>query len=142
MKLCNKCNKHKLETEFSWRNKPKGKLNVWCRECMKAYDKNRKSDPDFMSTRKKQVAKRRHGLRKKLIDYLNQNPCIECGETDHIVLEFDHLRDKSFNVSDGVKRGYAWDTIKKEINKCQVLCANCHRRKTAKDFGWYKDNGQ
>jgi 5-methylcytosine-specific restriction endonuclease McrA len=29
--------------------------------------------------------------------------------------------------------------LKNEIEKCQILCANCHLRKTANDFNWYKE---
>jgi hypothetical protein len=34
--------------------------------------------------------------------------------------------------------GYGWNRILAEIAKCQVRCANCHRRKTARDFKWFK----
>lgn len=41
------------------------------------------------------------------------------------------------NVSLMVADGYSWENILKEIEKCQVLCANCHRIKTARDYKWY-----
>ena len=37
-----------------------------------------------------------------------------------------------------VKRAVSLDTLKKEIDKCEIRCANCHRRKTAKQFNFYK----
>jgi hypothetical protein len=47
-------------------------------------------------------------------------------------LEFDHIRgDKKFNLGDIVRNYYKWETILAEIDKCQVRCANCHRRATA-----------
>lgn len=65
-----------------------------------------------------------------LIDFFKTHPCSDCGETDPMVLEFDHLRDKSFNVAKGV-RDRSWQALKAEIAKCDVVCANCHRRRTA-----------
>jgi hypothetical protein len=64
-------------------------------------------------------------------DYLKANPCVDCGESDPIVLEFDHVfGDKKYNVADLLKGYYAIETIKLEIKKCEVRCANCHRRVT------------
>lgn len=77
-------------------------------------------------------------VREQVVEYLLDHPCVMCGESNPIVLEFDHLRDKCYNVSRMLASSMVWETILKEIEKCQVLCANCHRIKTAKDFGWHK----
>ena len=47
-----------------------------------------------------------------------------------MVLEFDHRGDKSFNIAKGL-RDRGWDDLLEEIAKCDVVCANCHRRRTA-----------
>jgi len=60
------------------------------------------------------------------------------GEANPTVLTFDHQRDKKYQISDILTR-YCLSTIKKEIDKCVVRCANCHLIKTSKDFGWYKN---
>ena len=62
--------------------------------------------------------------------------CIDCGESDPIVLDFDHQLDKKFCISR--YRGHGIKALEGEIAKCVVRCSNCHRRKTAKDFGWYE----
>jgi hypothetical protein len=64
--------------------------------------------------------------------YLAHHPCIDCGEADPVVLEFDHRdrKTKRFNVCDGVRRHYSLQTMRCEIDKCDVRCANCHRRRT------------
>jgi hypothetical protein len=72
-----------------------------------------------------------------LVEYLRAHPCVDCGEGDPLVLEFDHLRDKAFNISEGlVDRG--WQAVLAEIAKCEVVCANCHRRRTAQRGGFMR----
>ena len=81
--------------------------------------------------------------RKYLVDFLMKNPCVVCGEDDIVVLEFDHIdpSTKKFNVSRMVSsQHHSIATIQKEIEKCQVLCANCHRRKTHNERGLVWDN--
>jgi hypothetical protein len=63
--------------------------------------------------------------------YLLEHPCVDCGESDVTVLDFDHVRDsKRMDVSALVAGGYSWHAIADEIAKCDVRCANCHRRAT------------
>ena len=69
-----------------------------------------------------------------LFAYFEAHPCMDCGETDPVVLEFDHLRDKSFNIGQDLARR-AWKSVLDEIEKCEVVCANCHRRRTARRRG-------
>lgn len=56
-----------------------------------------------------------------------------------MVLEFDHLGGKEYNVSEPVGQAYSLGTIRREIEKCEVVCANCPRRRTftrGKTFKW------
>ena len=74
------------------------------------------------------------GVRKRnkqyVIEYLKTHPCIDCGETDPVVLDFDHVRGKKVgNISIGV-RSWSLEKLKIEIDKCEVRCANDHRRIT------------
>ena len=64
--------------------------------------------------------------------------CVDCGETNPLLLDFDHLRDKRANVSQLVQSGMSWMTVKAEIDKCVIRCANCHARKTAREQGSYR----
>lgn len=67
-------------------------------------------------------------------NFLKNNPCTDCPESDPIVLEFDHVRGvKHRNVADMINAGFSLKSIQKEIDKCEVRCANCHRRKTFKE---------
>jgi hypothetical protein len=70
-----------------------------------------------------------------LLAYLREHPCVDCGESDPVVLEFDHLRDKEFCVGQGFW-DRRWQSVLDEIAKCEVVCANCHRRRTARRGGF------
>lgn len=77
--------------------------------------------------------------RENLWNYLLTHPCVDCGETDPRVLDFDHVRDtKKFGISRAVAGSHrSWNTILTEIAKCDVRCANDHRRRTAERGGFY-----
>lgn len=86
------------------------------------------------ANRKVQVEDRRSRVRA----YLLEHPCVDCGEADPIVLDFDHTdaTTKIANISRMVRDRVKWERMLEEIAKCQIRCANCHRRRTAKQFGW------
>ncbi len=77
----------------------------------------------------------------QMAKYLNEHPCVDCGETDVRCLEFDHVRGKkSRNISAMLGRGISWEKVLVEIAKCDVRCANCHRRITAeRGAHWRQD---
>lgn len=79
--------------------------------------------------------------RRIVLEHLRANPCIDCGEADPVVLEFDH-RDpatKRFEIGGAVRtRPVSVKRLLAEIAKCDVRCANCHRRRTAHQFAFYK----
>jgi len=83
-------------------------------------------------------AQRQHKL--FVVGYLATHPCIDCGETDPIVLEFDHRNpnEKKDAIAHMVSTLVPLASLEAEIGKCDVRCANCHRRKTAKQLGWQK----
>jgi len=73
-----------------------------------------------------------------VMDYLMMHSCADCGESDPIVLEFDHQRDKQYNIAKLITNNCSLKRLVLEIDKCQVRCANCHRRKTAGTHGSYR----
>lgn len=74
-----------------------------------------------------------------LKEYLSSHPCVDCHEPDPVVLDFDHVSGvKKGHVPSMCSEGMSWNTISAEIEKCEVRCANCHRRRTAIQFGWFK----
>lgn len=77
----------------------------------------------------KYMAERRRNRRKQLIEMLG-GKCVRCGSTDN--LEFDHIipATKSFTISSAKALDGPWERLLEEAAKCQLLCSECHRRKT------------
>jgi hypothetical protein len=63
--------------------------------------------------------------------YLELHPCVDCGCSDLCVLEFDHVGEKAGTVLAMARNGVSLERLIREIEACEVRCANCHRRKTA-----------
>lgn len=104
---------------------------------------NQKKKPDTprrVSCRKYR-RKRIALFRQRIHNYLLLHPCIDCGERDPIVLEFDH-RDPSNKTNEvtSLIRSSSWKKILDEIKKCDVVCTNCHRIRTAHQYKWSKSN--
>ena len=74
----------------------------------------------------------------RALAYLLEHPCVDCGEADPVVLEFDHRGDKAFTVGAALHWHVRWEVIADEIEKCEVRCANCHRRRHAEEAGWFR----
>ena len=102
------------------------------RAYQREYDKRPKVQERRCRTRREWWARMEERNGKLVFDYLKEHPCIDCGETDPLVLQFDHripLNDaNAVRVSKLVHRG-SLDKLKSEITKCDVRCANCHIRR-------------
>lgn len=112
----------------------KGKTRRKCLVCQARYhrdhyDRNKAAYKKSSAASKKTVVARN---RRYVYDYLACHPCKDCGEKDPIVLEFDHLSDKDRAIAQLIICGVSVEKIQSEIDKCEVVCANCHRRRTAR----------
>lgn len=136
-KRCSRCGDSKPKDDFMWRRKNKGQRDSYCRPCRAAYKKEHyaKNKKRYVKQAKarndREIPKRMEWI----VQYLEEHPCIVCGESDVVVLQFDHLGDKAFDVCAGV-RSRRWEDVIREIAKCEVRCANCHRRQTASRGGF------
>ncbi len=132
MRACTKCGKVKPLEAFPPVRRGEAKLQTWCRQCFaEANARNYRKNHEREKTRLvRQVGARRSEVQKNIVEYLREHPCVDCGETDIVVLEFDHIAEKVANISAYAGGGRTWARVKAEIDKCEVRCASCHRRKT------------
>lgn len=137
-KVCIRCGIERPVSEF--RIRATGALDLRCRACIARYQHDW-----YMANREAQIARARvrgektaAANRVLVYTYLSEHPCVDCGESDPAVLEFDHIATKYRDISLMTRTGFAWTTIRAEIAKCIVRCANCHRRKTAREQGIYE----
>lgn len=146
-KRCSTCKQWKPLDDFHRnRSRADGRQQA-CKPCNIERNKRwYREHPEARAARMDDYARRRkRWLQEQLLDYLKSHPCVDCGETDPIVLDFDHLRDKVANVSMMVLRKRNWSLILAEIEKCEVRCANCHRRRTAaraRTYRWLDAQGE
>jgi hypothetical protein len=139
MQKCYRCGLYRAADDFAWRRKAKNQRDSFCRTCRAAYKRehylaNKQRYIDHAALNKERERAERTVY---LFEYFKSHPCVDCGETDPLVLEFDHLRDKIFNIGTGLD-GRSWQAVLAEIEKCEVVCSNCHRRRTAIRRGSYR----
>lgn len=139
------CGVVKSKTDFFYKNKRDERLHSQCKQCY--IDKRRKTYREhclkYGSEYRARALERNRKLKILLKDrkrnYLASRACIKCGINDPGVLDFDHIdpNTKSFSVAKALHNIMNWEGLLKEIEKCQILCANCHRIKTSEQNNWY-----
>lgn len=106
-----------------------------CVECYRTHY----GDPDIIEQKRisneKAAYKRKQKINEKLILERLKEGCMDCGEKNYIVLEFDHREPSTKKHAISSMKGGATKPLVKELQKCDVVCANCHRIRTAKMFG-------
>lgn len=132
MKFCPKCKEDKEETHFSSRGG--GKLTSYCKTCQRTYSNNHYIENKDKHNKKRyqrtKVVRKEHAAKIKALK--DNQSCTDCGVPyPHYVLEFDHLSDKVANISEMAGK-CSWIKIQKEIDKCELVCSNCHRERTHK----------
>lgn len=88
-------------------------------------------DPEKRERYHAATRKRRAGIRNKINEYKGSKPCADCNYSyPHYVMDFDHINeDKVMAVSKMIKHS-SWDQVVQEIEKCELVCSNCHRERT------------
>ena len=126
-KTCSRCKKTKPLSDFFKKSAHKDGYESHCRACARKYQRQHYE-------RNKQFYFDKNLRRQKHLSEIcyraKDRPCADC-KTKYppYVMDFDHLRDKDMPVSRLVKFG-SITRLKREIAKCEVVCANCHRERT------------
>ena len=129
------CSREKIwkpKSEFNYQNKALGILQDVCRECQQQLvNENYANNTDRRKAiNRVSASNAREEGREYVYQYLLENPCVDCGENNPLVLTFDHVTgDKKLGISEMVGRGWSIETIKAEVRKCDVVCFNCHMRR-------------
>jgi hypothetical protein len=133
MKRCGKCNKALPLEAFNPDQRTVNKVQSYCKACN--YTNSREWKNKNKERTKKMDIKALNKLTDEnilfVIQHKKKNGCIDCGEKDPVVLECDHIpgRGKSGNISRLV-RDASLNRLKSELARCEIRCANCHRRRT------------
>ena len=131
MKLCTSCGEVKDDGEFSRKG---AKLQGKCKECQRSYHRiyYARNKARFIEKNRRNKNRQRQRLRAILWE-AKQSPCVDCGLAFHPwVMEFDHRGGtiKDAAVANLVGKGCPDSHLRAEIEKCDVVCANCHRLRT------------
>lgn len=131
-KSCSACKQTKSIAEYSKNRTRSDGLQSHCRAChSKWYLANKKHHIERVQKHKR---RRRSILKDVRAQYLLTHPCVDCGESDPIVLDFDHVRGEKIDDVSRLLWGSqcSLNVFETEMSKCDVRCANCHRRATHK----------
>jgi hypothetical protein len=120
MKKCTRCKQIKDLAEFAISGKGRA---TRCKVCIRELAKAGRQSGTIQEHCAAKYAR---------IALIKKSPCADCGQTfPPCCMDFDHVRgEKRFSISRCVTR--SWDAIQSEINKCDLVCANCHRIRTFK----------
>lgn len=137
---CNKCGKGQPLNNFSieWANNKKWR-RPQCKNCRNTQQRAQYRRSETQRAKRKERARKieiHHWNRR--FTYLNGKQCIDCGNSNPLVLEFDHKDPKQKINNIGSMRNQSDETVKAEMDKCEIRCVNCHRKKTAAQRGYYR----
>lgn len=145
MMRCPRCASSKPAHEFAFEDRRTGKRQHHCRACQAAlrhehYLKNRER---YIEWAVRQGRKRRDEQVGIVHEHLRAHPCVDCGETDIQLLEFDHIdgAPKVMEISIMIGRRNT-QVLLAEMAKCDVRCVNCRRRRTAERANWRRLLGE
>lgn len=142
MKTCRSCKQEKDLDSFGFDKAQQDGKSKSCKVCRATYQRSRYSQ--YTPEQKRVIYERRRKVLRRnqdlLREYLLNHPCLDCGTTDIRVLEFDHLRDKKMGITWALRFMYSWEDILREIEKCEVVCANCHKIRTYSRMKTWRTN--
>ena len=138
MKVCNTCGKNKKLESFSRRKN--GSYVARCKSCHAEYLRGyyAKNKDKYREKNRRDLPKYVERNARYILEYLMNHPCVDCGENDLDVLEFDHRESIGKNRQNSVLsigNVFSLNRIEQELSLCDVRCGNCHNRRTRQQFG-------
>lgn len=127
MKYCPRCKQEKTTEAFGKHSRKKDGLQPYCRECKSEIDaQHYQENKGAQIARVRKLGKDRQA---KVNEIKATSGCVLCHEGDPCCLEFHHLdpAQKDLEISVALRR-WSWAKIVSEIEKCVVLCSNCHKK--------------
>lgn len=131
VRRCSRCRATLPDVCF---NRHRSGRQWWCRACFRRYFRDR-GDVHLAQSATALKARRRRA-RAALIEHLRRHPCADCGEDDMVVLECDHVAGKAHAIAALVAAAAPLAALRDELARCEVVCVNCHRHRTAARAGW------
>jgi hypothetical protein len=138
LRTCRVCGSSKPLVQFPLRSREKVTRQWICLDCQRTYTKGwyQRNRERTIAAARQRNASRRTVARSRAGAVRRE--CVDCGESNPLLIDFDHLWNKRADVSYLIHAGFSWTTIETEIDKCEVRCANCHAGKTARDKASYR----
>lgn len=133
-RICKKCGLRKPFTDFHKnRDSYKTKCKDCCSEIAKSYNKDR-----IVAMNEQRIAAIREPNRLFIRLYLKDRSCVDCGEDNWLVLEFDHVRGEKVHQVSYLMNSHSVEVVAEEVAKCDVVCGNCHKLRTMKRLGSWR----
>lgn len=136
MRVCSKCGISKDNHEFYFRKRgPRsGKYYEKCKDCMKQRGRKYYHDNKDRQLRLALIRRRKsYYIKRDYVNKVKDVPCADCGQKyPFYVMDFDHRdgSDKLGHVAHMLSHSIKY--LEKEIQKCDIVCSNCHRIRTYK----------
>jgi len=148
-KICTSCGIEKDEIEFwfcskKFRSGIKFYRRNQCKQCEArvAWRGKRAKSSELKLVESKTKVEHNRGYKQRNREFIkgvkSRTLCKDCGKQyPHYVMDFDHLHDKVDGVAQLAQKTVSLETLRAEIEKCDIVCANCHRERT-----WRRSHGQ
>jgi hypothetical protein len=133
-KFCHGCRWWRPRREFSFEDAAHQALRSQCRCCCRERSRRHyvREKSTYIERNRRRRPLERRAAAAAVLQYLREHACVRSGESDPVLLEFNHLEPESklANISDLIRERASRGQLAAEIAKCEVLCANCHQRHT------------
>ena len=136
-KQCTRCGQTKTFEAFGFRGKLKSgapRVRAWCKQCLNAYNREKRRTSAAARSQNRAICKAAiERLKGEVASLKNGQPCSDCGRKyAHWIMQFDHVRGQKIGDVSTLMCHGARNKLYEEIEKCELVCANCHADRTYK----------